>query len=55
MQASLISLKPNLPERDFDTILGNNLFLKFSVFRKHFDINNLEFNVFPDNTFVYEK
>ena len=54
MQASLISLKPYIPERDFDTILGNNLFLKFSVFRKHFDILNLEFSVYPGRRFIWK-
>jgi len=28
------------------------LFLKFSVFRKLFDISKLELNVSPDNTFI---
>jgi len=33
--------------------MENNLLnLKFSVFRKHFDILNLEFSVYPGRRFI---
>jgi len=42
----------DLSEGEFDIILRKNVFLKFSVFRKHFDMLTLEFCVFANNTFI---